>query len=64
MHSPQDLTEALHEFVEKDNKESMKEAVEKALLDTQVRVDGLGGCFVCCLAGQMVACCLLVVWTA
>ncbi|EFN51895.1 hypothetical protein CHLNCDRAFT_139495 [Chlorella variabilis] len=31
----QDLTEALHEFVEKDNKESMKEAVERALLDTQ-----------------------------
>lgn len=33
---PQTLTEALHEFVEKDNKESMKEAIHRVLQETQV----------------------------
>jgi cobalamin biosynthesis protein CobD/CbiB len=38
LHTPeQDLTEALHEFVERDNKESMKEAVARALAETQAR---------------------------
>lgn len=34
---PQVLTEALHEFVEKDNKDSWREAVARALQETQVR---------------------------
>lgn len=45
---PQTLTEALHEFVEKDNKESMKEAIHRVLQETQVggvvALMGLGGC--------------------
>lgn len=41
LHTPeQDLTEALHEFVERDNKESMKEAVARALAETQARGGG------------------------
>lgn len=34
----QTLTEALHEFVEKDNKDSMKDAIARVLHETQVLV--------------------------
>ena len=51
---PQTLTEALHEFVEKDNKESMKEAIHRVLQETQV-----GGPQIACAgwASMMVAEC-------
>ena len=38
----QDLTDALHEFVEKDNKDSMKDAITRALQEAQVGFVGSG----------------------